>query len=221
MANIEQFYNKHAGQTALLIGNGPNLELTPPEWFDYPCFGMNTIFKREGGRVPDYYVAVDEVFFDQFENEVRDAFTDVPKFFPAEFIGRWNVPNMFPVTHRNDGETVRGTMLANRKESLVKGINWKNVMHLSMQLAWYMGFKTILMIGVQQKPGVGSLREHFWGLDEMTPVSQNDAHWNLGYRALVSAMTDVRVLNISEDTYVPEDTLPRGNWHDWATKELA
>ena len=216
--NITDFYNSHKGETALLIGNGPNLELTPPELFDYPCFGMNTFFKREGGRKPDFYVAVDEIFFDQFEDEVRQAYLGIPKFFPAEFVERWNIDNKYGVAHRRDSDVVRGQMLANRRESLVKGINWKNVMHLAMQLGWYMGFKTLLMIGVQQKPGVGSLREHFWGIDEMTPVSQNDDHWNEGYKALVSTMTDVKVLNISEDTYVPEDVLPRDDWKNWTNK---
>jgi len=211
---IEQFYKKHDGETALLVGNGPNLGLTPPEKFNYPSFGMNTIYNYKSWK-PDYYVAVDEVFFDMFEQNVQEAFPDTPKFIPAEFIDRWSMSNMFPVTHRNDGVFVRGDMLANKKESLTKGVNWKNVMHLSIQLAWYMGFTTILMIGVQQKPGVGSLREHFWGIEELTPVTQNDVHWNAGYKAFVSAMTDIKVLNISEDTYVPEDVIPRDDWKKW------
>ena len=50
--DIDEFYNLHKGETCLIVGVGKNLELTPPEWFDYPSFGVNTIYKRPGAWRP-------------------------------------------------------------------------------------------------------------------------------------------------------------------------
>jgi hypothetical protein len=47
------------------------------------------------------------------------------------------------------------------------------------------------------------------------PESQTDEHWNLGYKAVRASNQNVKILNISQDTYVPEDVLPRDDWRNW------
>jgi len=76
---VDTFRNKHSG-TCLLIGNAPNLLLTPPELFDYPSFGMNTIHKSS--YTPSYYVTVDSRVRREF-GEVMDIYKDIPKFLPS------------------------------------------------------------------------------------------------------------------------------------------
>lgn len=208
-----QFYQLHKGETALLVGNGPNLHKTPPEWFDYPSFGLNTIHKYKGWR-PTYYCACDYSLFESYGAEVVEAFPDIPKFIPSPNLDCWTGPNFYRFYHR-PGNIIVGGKLANQPHAFTVGLGYQNVMHVAMQVAWYMGFTTLLMIGVEQKPRYGALMEHFWGTDENTPASQTDEHWNVGYREIVSCMTKVRVLNISEDTYVPADVLPRGDWREW------
>ena len=86
-----------------------------------------------------------------------------------------------------------------------------------MQIAWHMGFTTMLMIGVQHKPydEQDADRQHFWGLDAKAVPNQPFTFWFEGYQHFVKTMNGVKVLNISEDTYVPESVLPRGVFTDW------
>ena len=73
---------------------------------------------------------------------------------------------------------------------------------------------------MEQKPGFGELKKHFWGTFEPEPDSQLDTHWIIGYSALVRAM-GIKVLNISPDTYVPETVIPRDDWRKYARLEYA
>ena len=145
---------------------------------------------------------------------ISEQYRDIPKFIPRPDRDEWQGENFLRFYHRA-GDIIMGGKSANQANALTTdGIAYVNVMTAVMQIAWHMGFTTILIIGMQHKPD--QLHEHFWGLDEKKPLSQTTDHWLLGYAALVRAMQGVRVLNISEDTYVSEDVIPRGNWRDWS-----
>jgi hypothetical protein len=80
----------------------------------------------------------------------------------------------------------------------------------------------MLMIGVQHKPNEGRHDDtaHFWGADTKAVQDQPNTWWFDGY-LYFSNVRGFRVLNISEDTYVPESVIPRDDWRRWATKATA
>lgn len=209
---LSDFYDLHKGQTALLVGLGINLHLTPPEWFDYPSFSVNTIFNHPTFR-PTYYAGVDERLYLEYADIITDKFRDIPKFIPRPDRDDWQGENFYRFYHRPGDMVIGGRSARDRKALTHDGIGYVNVMTAVMQLAWHMGFTTLLMIGIQHKPD--DLRHHFWGIDERMPITQTADHWIQGYGQLVRAMTGVKVLNISEDTYVPETVIPRGDWREW------
>src|SRR5258706_6635029 len=86
--HLDDFYNLHAGETILLVGNGANLHLTPPAWFDYPSIGMNTIHKYNGWK-PTYYTTVDNRVWREFGNEIEQVFSEIPKFIPTPTLDCW------------------------------------------------------------------------------------------------------------------------------------
>jgi hypothetical protein len=209
---IEDFHQLHRGETCLIVGVGPNLKLTPPEWFDYPSFGVNTIYKQTDWR-PTYYVGVDERLRVEDGEAIVKTYADIPKFFPRPDFDSLKGENIYRFLKR-PGDLYVGGQLANHRDALTKnGIGYRRIMDAVLQIAWHMGFTTMLMIGIQHKPG--ATREHFWGLDERA-IEQPQDFWFDGYRYFAHAMGDTRVLNISEDTYVPEEVLPRSDWHEWA-----
>ena len=213
---LSDFYNRHKGETCLIVGNGPNMKLTPPERFDFPSFGVNTIYRYEGWK-PTYYVAVDNRMMVEDGLAMIDAYPDIPKFVPAPDYDSLQGQNFYRFQHRQGSQLVIGGQLPNEKQSLTTfGITYYRVMDAVMQIAWWMGFTTMLLIGVQHKSEQqrGYL-EHFWGMDEGAPPSQPFTWWFEGYKYWTHVMSGVSVLNISEDTYVPEDILPRGDWKDW------
>ena len=209
---IEKYHNKHAGETALLVGNGPNLGKTPPEWFNYPSFGLNTIFYYKDWK-PTYYVAVDACIYEEFGVMVNENYPDVPKFIPSD-LSMWKGDDFLYFTHVKGAITIPGRPVT-RANALTNGIGYTNSMTAAMQIAIHMGFTTLLMIGVEQKPGFGELSDHFWGMDELTPKSQTDEFWNIGYKEVRAANPAVKVFNVSEGTYVPENILPRDSWQNW------
>lgn len=216
---LPYFHNLHTGQTALIVGNGDNLKLTPPEWFEYPSFGLNTCHLWRGGWKPTYYTAVDMRVPREFGEAIEKAFADVPKFIPAPQLDRWQGRNFVRFFHQ------RGSLWkANRDGLFPSGfltggsVAYANVAHVAMQLALFMGFTRILMIGVHHKPG--KAQQHFWGVDRGANATPPIDTWFEGYRILTEGLKGcgVEVLNISEDTYAPDDVLPRGNWRDWTSK---
>ncbi len=202
------FRNIHKGETALLVGNGTNLSLTPPFLFNYPAFGMNTIHKYEGWK-PKYYTGVDNRLMREFGKDIAEKYKDIYKFIPSG-LKDWQGENFVIFNH-----LAKDLQDGWKPETLQDGITYHNVMHVAMQLAYWMGFTTLLMIGVHHKPDNG--QSHFWGEDTGMPNQVPITDWVNGYKTLVTGMKErgVTVLNISERTYLAEDVIPRGKWKDW------
>jgi len=214
-ADIRDFYNAHKGETCIIVSLGPNLKLTPPEWFDYPSFSINSIFKYEGWK-PDYYVGVDDRLWRENTPVIMDKLAGVPKFIPTPDRDDIQGPNLYRFYHRPGDIYIGGQMPTHPDAMTKRGIAYRRVLGAVFQIAYFMGFERMLVIGVQHKPGTS--REHFWGHDDGVIVNQPLVHWFDEYRQWAH-FGKAEVLNISEDTYVPENIIPRGNWRDWYTVE--
>lgn len=208
---LENFYNLHAGETCLLVGNGPNLAQTPPEWFDYPSFGMNTCHLWAGEWMPDYYCTVDKRVMREFGDAVYEKYAAIPKFIPRPNLNKWQGDNFYRFLHRPGGLQAKGYCPADKDALTVDGIGYTNVMHVAIQIAWHMGFDKMIMIGVQHRPH--KAQEHFWGVDH----KMNAMHfpeWLEDYKYLAERLD---LVNISENTYVDEDIIPRDDWRKYVT----
>ncbi len=218
--DITKFKDIHKGKTILLVGNGENLSLTPPEKFDYPSIGMNTICLYEGWK-PTYYVAVDRRVWHEYGTLVEKKFGDIPKFIPTPKLLRWRGKNFCRFRNRT------GPLYPKGKENLWQDvineqtqITWGNVMHVAIKLAYFMGAKTILIIGMEHKPH--NAMAHFWGDDEkMTPDSVPLNNVFKGYQQLVAGLKThgVKIYNISKKTHVPKDVIPQDDAENWINKE--
>lgn len=209
---IEDFYRKHSGQTCLVCGVGPNLELTPPESFPFPSFGVNTIYKRANWK-PTYFVGVDERLRLDDGPAICEKYRDVPKFFPTPDWDALQGENIYRFRHRTGGElTIGGQSPLDIKSLTVWGITYYRIMDAVFQIAAWMGFTTILCVGMQHKPEEKH-RRLFWGVDERE-VSPNFEWEEYGYQYFAHALP-VKIVNISLETYVPETVLPRDDWKNY------
>jgi len=207
------FHNIHEGETCLLVGNGKNLSLTPPELFNFPSFGMNTIHLYDGWK-PTYYCTVDQRVMREFGDAIFEKFSEIPKFFPQPNLNKWSGENVFRFLHRP------GELLANNpgdEDFFNRGLAYTNITHVAIQLAWHMGFTTMLIIGMEHKLFKG--QDHFWGCDHKGNASPPLDIWFEGYQILVKAAVrkDIKILNISADTFVPIEVIPQGNYRNWIT----
>jgi len=206
------FWNKHQGETCLIVSNGPNLELTPPEWFDYPSFGINRMYRYEGWK-PTYFVGVDERLWTEYKDGILNAYPEIPKFVPSPDRDDIEAPNLVRFKHFHSSGHYVGGHLPTQYEALTKhGITYQRILGAVFQIAYYMGFTTMLVIGIQHKPG--DENQHFFGEDRRGFAGQPERIWFDEYRHWAH-MGKAEVLNISADTYVPEDVIPRDDYNKW------
>jgi len=216
---ILDFKDIHKGETILLVGNGRNLLKTPPENFDYPSIGMNTICEYKGDWKPDYYVAVDTRLWYEFGASIQANLKGIPKFISQPRLTViWGNDNVVGLKHP-PGVLWPDNRLSLFNPDLTKPVVYGNVMHVAMKLAYWMGAKTILIIGMEHEPHAGN--EHFWGTDEKMNVDPPSRDWQKGYKLLAEEFSKnkVKLFNISKDTFVDPEIIPCDKWHKYATKK--
>ena len=130
--------NKHKGQTCIIIGNGPSLRDVPAEFLNqYPTIGSNRVYLR---YIPTYYAAINPLVISQYWDEI-DAIPAV-KFIRASLAkgGFFGIPL----------QSLREQVFS--YEPLKMGVyEGFTVTFVSMQLAFWMGFETVLLVGVDHR----------------------------------------------------------------------
>jgi hypothetical protein len=137
--------NLHAGERCFILGNGPSLNRTDLSLLkDEFTFGTNRIYMLEKSRDfrPTYYVVANELVAEQCRNEI--AALPMPKF------AGWHCRDFF--NYRNDDVTYLWTRCGLRSwfyGDLTEGC-WEGstVTMVCLQLAFYMGFREVVLIGV-------------------------------------------------------------------------
>jgi hypothetical protein len=136
---IQDFKDKHKGETCVVIGNGPSMEHTPDELiYKYKSFGANKIYGS--GDTPTFWTCIDSVML----TECIPWVIDHPKFECEKFVPR-DVP--LPGSHQLNISIESGFS----KDAAEKVILGGTVTYVNLQLAWYMGFTTVLLVGVDHK----------------------------------------------------------------------
>jgi hypothetical protein len=139
-ADITQFKDAHAGETVIVIGNGPSLSAIPLDFLkSYPTFGSNRIWML---FQPTYYVCTDPL--DVEKNYEKICAMTTPKFirfgwdvgFPLDIMAvrtktpGWNTFTVDPTKPMYDSCTVT---------------------YVALELAYWMGFTTALLVGVDHR----------------------------------------------------------------------
>jgi len=145
MYSLQRFKNLHRGETGLIIGNGPSLDKTPLEKFNLPSFGSNMIFRKP--FMPTYYCIVDE-----------DMMKACLHMMPSSFR-----PTMFIRAEAGIGEPIYPIVVNGFSTDIANFIVMGGtVTYAMMQIAFYMGFRTLLLVGVDHNyPKSGELNGRF------------------------------------------------------------
>ena len=148
-SSIETYKNLHSGQSCFILGTGPSLAQIDPEILSGEItFGMNLLCKtaNKRGFKPSYYVAEDRHILEYCSEDIA-ALTSCKVFLPnyARQIIR-QTPNQI---HVNSVRYESG-----KAELPCFGLNadrriWLtgSAAYMAMQLAYYMGFSTIYLLG--------------------------------------------------------------------------
>ncbi|MBD3393827.1 MAG: DUF115 domain-containing protein [Chitinivibrionales bacterium] len=143
---LEEFEGKHRGERCVIIGNGPSLNRMDLSFLkDEFCFGLNRIYLgfERFGFTPTYLVAVNRFVIEQ-------SAADLTKVPCTKFISFEGVPSVMPaddliVINPRTWEDVFST---DPRQGVCIG---STVTYVAMQLAFWMGFDDVVLIGVDHK----------------------------------------------------------------------
>jgi len=199
---IDHLYNSHRGETALIIGNGPSLDVIPDDLLNkYTSFGCNRIWERNY-FTPNYYVAVDGWVPE--ENELEFYNLSCVVMLP-DTLSKWRADYYFHQDYHP-----MWMMEKDLKEDYMRspGIGWVGVTHAMLQIAFFMGFERFLCVGLDNT----NTGKHFY---ETEPVHRevDPELWDWGFAVLRDCFIPRVILNISDETAV--EALPRADWRNF------
>lgn len=146
MLRTKQLQDKHLGETCVVIGNGPSLKDTdlPALAKKFPTFGSNKIFLYP--FIPTYYAVCDHLMMFSCIKQIQED-----SFNPDAM---W-LPRTFPVPGANlVNYAIKAGFSRDPSYEIVIG---GTVTYVLLQLAFYMGFNRVLLVGVDHSyPGAGA-----------------------------------------------------------------
>jgi hypothetical protein len=211
------FADKHKGKTCIVVGNGPSLRDVPLSFLKrYKSFGTNRIYLLPD-FVPTYYVSVNPLVIQQSAAEIN-AYPAAAKFI-ADSEARL-VPDCYPLV-----STGTRTFSYNPAAYIFEG---HTVTYACLQLAFHMGFTTVLLVGVDHTYKMDSApnAETTWEGDDpnhFDPSYFRGTRWNnpdlrnseIAYRLARTAFEDAgrKIINCTDGSRL--DVFERGTVSEW------
>lgn len=142
---LREYKGRHAGERCFIIGNGPSLnkmDLRP--LIDETSFSLNRgyLYYDRIGKPCDYLVAVNTLVLEQFADEISAL--DNTKFL-AWGCRRWYQPDERIIYLAGPTRNEPPRFSTDISRDMWAGAT---VTYVAMQLAYYMGFKQVILIGV-------------------------------------------------------------------------
>jgi hypothetical protein len=172
MQRLRKYHNLHAGKRCFVIGNGPSLKQTDMSLLKNEfTIGTNRIYMNFDamGFETTYHVCVNELVVEQCAKDI--ATLKMPK-----FIG-WHARDLIDFTPDTQFLWTRSGLRSWFFTDLTEGC-WEGstVTMVSLQLAYYMGFSEVILIGV----------DHSYQFDgkphaEVTSAGDDPNHFNSSY----------------------------------------
>lgn len=161
----------HLGERCFIIGNGPSLKVTDlKKLMGEYTFGMNRFYLMfpELGFSTTYYISVNSLVIEQCAEDIRDL--RVPKFLS------WRSRDLIQPTE--DMLFLHTTYTGAKFARDARGRLWEGatVTYVALQLAYHMGFKQVILIGIDHSFSTK-------GKPNTTVISQGDDpdHFHEGY----------------------------------------
>ena len=213
--NFEHLKNAHKGETCLVIGNGPSLANVPNSFLEkYTSFGSNGIFLK---FIPTYYACMDS-------QDIRRLREDIIKLPCVKFTEESaKIPGCYKIRQFAS----HGEFSYTPSKALWGGYT---VTFTILQICYFMGFSTILLVGVdhryiikQNQYDVLSLGDNEDDPDHFCPEYHRGAHFNNPNTHLTVHSYELaraayqqdgrKIINLTENSAL--DVFPKGTIAEW------
>ena len=134
------------GQACVIIGNGPSMkgfDLSRLEGVTTFCLNRGYLLWEEQGRRPDYLVSVNRLVIEQFSDQLQAVGTTL--FTP------WLMRHSFAADNDDVIFFEERWDDAFMKDARQGVASLATVTNTTLQIAWYMGFTTVVLIGVDHR----------------------------------------------------------------------
>jgi hypothetical protein len=171
-AMVNQYKDIHKGKRCFIIGNGPSLLKTNPLLLENEyTIACNNIFLIND-FVPTYYTVEDKVLTQDRAEEINAL--PWTKFFPS-VLSEWLDNGIFL-------KTIAGTWPKDKfSTDLTKGIEvYYTVTYAMLQLAYYLGFEEVYLIGIDHNYIVDKT-QHTKNGNVFTSVDKDPNHFHGDY----------------------------------------
>ena len=169
-ANLRGFKDKHKGETLYLLANGPSINKTNLSLLKSKkvmCMNRFYIKFKDLDFSPDYLVCIEETVLDQFSKDFNEL--EIPTF--VNWRSRFKIPNAMFLKESFD---FRPFFQSNITKPTNTG---GTVTYMCLQLAYYMGFKKIVILGMDH-----SFKEKgLAGKAEIREYEKDESHFDPNY----------------------------------------
>lgn len=171
---IQEYKGIHAGERCFIVANGPSLKKTDLELLsDEITIGMNRIYLNfdSSNFRPTYYISVNELVLSQFSNDISQL--GMPKFINYYQRRLFGEPSP-DLIYLKSKIVLKDFFQEDLTQPVVFGAT---VTFAALQLAFYMGFEKVLLIGLDhnyKEKGVPNETEK-------REYEQDDSHFHPQY----------------------------------------
>ncbi len=151
--NLNDFHNIHKGMRCFVIATGPSLkiqDLDKLNKYGEKSFSVNNVYKcfNQTTWRPDYLVISDMVNLEMFQNEILNADIKGCTFVSDRSYPRWKNINSPQIYVFHSYYEYYGEEGPNFSSRIDEGVHYGHtVIFCALQLAAYMGFKEIYLLG--------------------------------------------------------------------------
>jgi hypothetical protein len=153
-SQLKKFRNIYEGQDCLIVCNGPSLKDTNLGLFkNMPTFFVNSTFILQNslGITPDFYTVEDNHVIDDNIQSIKSMNSGV-KFFPDKYRAKFGDEKdvyYLPTVWDCYWKSKLSHEYPEFSEDIARGIyTGQTVTYLNLQLAYYMGFKRVFIVGL-------------------------------------------------------------------------
>ena len=204
-SDLSGFKSIHAGETCVIIGNGPSLNSVDFKKIEnFTTFGVNGIFYKtdELGFIPDYYVVEDTAVMLDNAERINCYRGKKASFFPTiykRFFSNHEDRFYFKMDRRFYEKKSYGYEVPQFSRDCNKRIFCnQSVTFINLQLAIYMGFKTILLVGMDHNYDVPD--DHIIDGHKILSTSDDPNHFHPDYFGAGKTWHDPKLHNV-ENAY--------------------
>lgn len=181
---LKKFHNLYIDkQRCFIVATGPSLTIDDLNILHEKhmfCFSVNSMCNIEINWKPDVYVVLDGKFFLENQKVIRDYSCPI-KLLPDDNIEFWREKKEGEYQVHRDTSNAYGAM--GFSEDITRIVNTCGTVTVGcIQIAVYMGFKEIYLLGTDCNYTLGSTRNHFGGDDKPDMIDHSISSMLKGYQ---------------------------------------